>query len=134
MNKKKINQILLESNLDFKQTEKSLYINFIYGFDWDYNYTISITKGLYEYHYYCFYEVMIWYRYYTCKYHNIKSRIENRICNSSYFARIPHHYRSTSPKKGLNIIKEAIILYINHYNGIPNYFTMNELDRICYLR
>lgn len=137
MNKKKINQLLEEANIDFEQTDKTLYIPFLYGFTHHDQYYggVSIMKGLNEYKYYTFYEVMMWYRYYTCKRHNITHIAPDGLCsNSSYFSRIPSYYRTTSPEKGLSIIKEAITQFLDHYNGFPKYYSEDRLDEICYIK
>jgi hypothetical protein len=138
MNKKRIDEILAEAGLDFEKTDKTLYVNYLQGFvrvyeDSDY-FPVEIMKGLNKYCYYNFYEVMLWYRFYTCARRIITKNPTEYYSNASYFSRIPSHYRSTSPERGLSVVKEALGLYIDHYNGIPKYFTVEDFDEMCYIK
>lgn len=132
---------LKELNIDFEKHEKTLYINIIdiSNFGILDKFYVIINKGLYNYKYNNFYEAILWYRYYISKKRNIKKRIKkdndkNECVNRNYFSRIPHYYCNTNPEKGLNIIKEVINKFFIHYNGIPEYFNVDELDRLCYLK
>lgn len=126
-------------DINFEKQEKTLYINVIDISDFNIfdNFHVIINKGLCNYTYNNFYEVMLWYKYYISKNHNIKKRVkrdQNECINRNYFSRIPHYYCNIDSKKGLNIIKEAINKYFIYYNGIPKYFEINELDKLCYLK
>lgn len=138
MLQKEVNKILEEANLDFKITDKTFYANFIYSFaDFTepiYGYTVTITKNNNEYWFRNFTEAMFWYRYYTCKRHNLTLNPEVGYSNTSYFSRLPSHYRNTPSNKGLNIVKEALTEFIQLYHGIPKNYSEEELDKICYIK
>ncbi|CAO3620762.1 unnamed protein product [Cunninghamella echinulata] len=136
-----INKLLEDLNINFEITNNRLYIYSTRNrFRSDLYYKrcedgtkimavkAVIKSGLIEYYYANFNEAMLWYRYYTCKRHHI----EPSKINCHYFAKIPKHYRNLPPNKGLSIVKEALVYFIIHYNGIPPYFNMNYLDEnIC---
>ncbi|CAO3620758.1 unnamed protein product [Cunninghamella echinulata] len=131
-----INKLLEDLNLNFEVVDKCLYVHLIIGFGWDWELTgkkkteweplkAVVKRGLVEYYYANFTEVMLWYYYYTCKRHHIEhfhyKGPERTLlhANYAYFARIPKHYRNISPSKGLSIVKEAMVFFITHYNSIP---------------
>ncbi|CAO3620750.1 unnamed protein product [Cunninghamella echinulata] len=145
-----INKLLEELKINFEIIDKCLFVYLIYGFSSHFTYKryedgtemepirAVIKSGLVEYTFENFYEVMLWYRYYSCKRHHVVHTMYNGPAkpslkaNAAYFARLPKYYRNTPPNKGLSIVKEAMIYFITHYNGIPPYFDQNYLDEeIC---
>ncbi|CAO3627648.1 unnamed protein product [Cunninghamella blakesleeana] len=149
---KDIDAILLTIGVDFQPIDKCVYFDvltalprsdsWIDGTDYkrvgnkiEYQPPVAVIKhGLNDYYFYSFYEVMIWYRFYTCKRHRIEKYATTSTgvrysVNTSYFARIPRRYRSMSPKQGLNIVREAMGFFIRHYNGIPPSFTLDRLNQ-----
>lgn len=141
MKQKEINRLLAEHNIDFKPTDKTFYCNFLeYSpppqYDVNDVYSVEVYKGGVTYYFDGFYMIMFWYRYYSCKRHNLTTRPDNGevIINCSYFSRLPAFYRNTSQKKGLTIMKMAIKNYLQQCGRFPRGYSEEELDKICYIK
>lgn len=128
-----------ELNLNFMMDDKrhfyTKHIDYLYFMESGINDEYIITKGLDTYKYHNLYEILLWYYYYSIEHKHIQKRIIHNyrtilFPNRSYFARVPHHYRNINPKKGLNIIKNALDEIIMRHNGIPKYYDKTECDKI----
>ena len=98
---------------------------------------VIINKGLKEYYYANLYEAIVWYVYYSSKYQIVMRRRKSDrggCQNRSYFGRIPSHYRGCDPKKGLNIVKEAITIILKRHSGLPKYWNPDILQTLFTLR
>jgi len=93
----------------------------------NYNITASLSDpylyqaGLKEYYFANYYEVMFWYTYYKCKYHNVKRRMDYKDGHSSwknraYMSVIPTRYIK---KFNINKVREY---YLERHNGVPSYY------------
>ena len=97
-----------------------------------------IYKGQNGYYYSDIYEALLWYNYYKYQKRHILSHDylgkTNGPVNTSYFSRIPHHYRNLCSKKGLHLIKEILDQIIIENNGLPGYFDPKILGVLFYVK
>lgn len=133
-------------NLDFKQNDKNhLHIeNFpidsfyknecgITSYGCGQNRLYCVTKGGKNYIYHNLYEMLLWYYYYATKHKHIKKYFKmkgHKIHIKPYFSALPEYYLNIDPKKGLNIVKEAMEQLILIEGGIPHDFNPGVLNDI----
>lgn len=99
---------------------------------------VSIYKGLKRYGYSDVYEILLWYNYYKYQNRHILQYDylgkTNGPVNTSYFSRIPHHYRNLDSKKGLHMIKQILDKIIVENNGMPGYYDPRILRILFYVK
>jgi hypothetical protein len=88
--------------------------------------TVVVQKGLKVYKFYHLDEIRLWYTYCVTKHRHVQHHGSGSGCgyfNSSYFSRIPPHYRETfsKPTTGLPILRKAFEQYFaqNQKNKSP---------------
>ena len=87
----------------------------------------AIQKGAKCFYFNNIYEVLLWYHFFTSGHKHFERKVMG-WSNKSYFSRIPPRYRNLDPKKGLNIVKEALNRILIKYNGIPPYYEAAVLE------
>ncbi|KAI8074468.1 hypothetical protein BC940DRAFT_363443 [Gongronella butleri] len=144
MQKAEIDQVFCEAGIDFKPTDAMLMVYPVFSHFFEClveePFTAVVSKGLKEFKYENFYEVMFWYNFYTCKKgHRVRGAAQYEHSHRSiapnhlYLSRIPHDYMTIDRTKGLVVIREAMAQFIERHHGIPAYYTEVTMgQRICY--